>query len=102
MPLFFANIGQEVQIAALRGNPQARQHLAELGFNVGSLVAVVQKADSGVIVKVKDARVALDSAMASKIIVANDDRRGDRPDRTAGLGLGLKSKEENDRNDYIA
>ena len=102
MPLFFANIGQEVQIAALRGSPQSRQHLAEMGFNVGSTVAVVQKAESGVIVKVKDTRVALDSAMASKIIVANDDRRGDRPDRAAGLGLGLKSKEENDRNDYIA
>ncbi|MDO5773487.1 FeoA family protein [Treponema succinifaciens] len=69
MPLLFANPGDEVKISGVNGNPQVRQHLNELGFNVGSLVTIVQKVKTGLIVKVKEARVALDSSMASKIIV---------------------------------
>lgn len=69
MPLLFANPGDEVKISGVNGNPQIKQHLNELGFNVGSLVTIVQKVKSGLIVKVKEARVALDSSLASKIIV---------------------------------
>lgn len=69
MPLLFANSGDEVKISGVNGNPQVKQHLNELGFNVGSLVTIVQKVKSGLIVKVKEARVALDSSLASKIIV---------------------------------
>lgn len=69
MPLLFANPGDEVKISGVNGNPQVKQHLNELGFNVGSLVTIVQKVKSGLIVKVKEARVALDSNLASKIIV---------------------------------
>lgn len=69
MPLLFANPGDEVKISGVNGNPQVKQHLNELGFNAGSLVTIVQKVKSGLIVKVKEARVALDSSLASKIIV---------------------------------
>ena len=69
MPLLFANPGDEVKISGVNGNPQVKQHLNELGFNVGSLVTIVKKVKSGLIVKVKEARVALDSSLASKIIV---------------------------------
>lgn len=69
MPLLFANPGDELKISGVNGNPQVKQHLNELGFNVGSLVTIVQKVKSGLIVKVKEARVALDSSLASKIIV---------------------------------
>ena len=43
MPLLFANPGDEVKISGVNGNPQVKQHLNELGFNVGSLVTIVQK-----------------------------------------------------------
>lgn len=69
MPLLFANPGDELKISGVNGNPQVKQHLNELGFNAGSLVTIVQKVKSGLIVKVKEARVALDSSLASKIIV---------------------------------
>ena len=69
MPLLFANPGDEVKISGVNGNPQVKQHLNELGFNVGSLVTIVQKLKSGLIVKVKEASVVLDSSLASKIIV---------------------------------
>lgn len=69
MPLLFADLGEEVRISGVHGSPAVKQHLNELGFNTGSVVTVIQKVESGVIVKVKEARVALDSAMASKIMV---------------------------------
>lgn len=69
MPLLFANPGDKVKISGVNGNPQVKQHLNELGFNVGSFVTIVQKVKTGLIVKVKEARIALDSSMASKIIV---------------------------------
>ena len=69
MPLLFANPGDEVKISGVNGNPQVKQHLNELGFNVGSLVTIVQKVKTGLIVKVKEARVVLDSSLASKITV---------------------------------
>ncbi len=69
MPLLFANLGEELKISNVSGNPQVKQHLNELGFNVGSPVTVVQKIKTGLIVKVKEARIALDSSMASKISV---------------------------------
>ncbi|MGN0728520.1 FeoA family protein [Treponema sp.] len=68
MPLLYANPGDKVKISCVTGNPQVKQHLNELGFNEGSFITVVQKVKSGLIVMVKDARVALDSSMASKII----------------------------------
>ncbi|MBP3365517.1 MAG: ferrous iron transport protein A [Treponema sp.] len=69
MPLLFAKLGEEVTISSVSGNCQIKQHLNELGFNVGSAVTVVQKIRTGLIVKVKEARVAIDSGMASKILI---------------------------------
>lgn len=69
MPLLFAVIGQEVSVKKVGGSPEVRQHLTELGFTQGAKITVVQKIDSGLIVKVRESRVALDTSMASKIIV---------------------------------
>ena len=69
MPLLFATTGQEMNIAGLGGAPAVKQHLNELGFTVGSPVTVISKVDTGIIVKVKEARIAIDRSMASKIMV---------------------------------
>jgi ferrous iron transport protein A len=69
MPLLFANLGDEVVISRVGGAPQIKQHLNELGFNVGSPVTVIQKIKTGLIVKVKECRIAIDSSMASKIMI---------------------------------
>ena len=67
MPILFSNIGDEVKVAAVGGSPSVKQHLVELGFNVGTHITIVQKIATGLIVRVKDARIALDKDMASKI-----------------------------------
>lgn len=70
VPLLFAKLGEEVKISSITGNCQVKQHLNELGFTVGSAITVVQKVrPTGLIVKVRDARIAIDSGMASKILI---------------------------------
>lgn len=69
MPLLFASIGDEVKVASVGGAADVKQHLNEIGFNVGTTVSVIQKISTGLIVKVKESRVAIDKNMASKIQV---------------------------------
>ena len=67
MPLLFAAPGQEVTVVSVGGAQDVRQHLNELGFTAGSKITVIQKVNTGLIVKVKEARIAIDQSMASKI-----------------------------------
>ena len=69
MPLTMAKTGEPVTIVKITGKDEVRQHLAELGFVVGSELTVVNRVGSNVIVQIKDSRVALDSAMANRIII---------------------------------
>ncbi len=69
MPLLFATPGEEVTVVSVGGAPEVRQHLVELGFNVGAKVTVVTKVATGLIVKVKDSRIAIDKGMAAKIMI---------------------------------
>lgn len=68
MPLLFANIGQDVVVKNIGGTTDVKQHLNEIGFNVGSNVTVIQKVPTGLIVKVKESRIAIDKSLAAKIM----------------------------------
>lgn len=70
MPLSIAGLGSEVVVQRIRGNGEVRQHLNELGFNVGISVTVISSLNGNLIVKVKDSRIALNSEMANKIFCA--------------------------------
>ncbi len=69
MPLTMAKTGETVTIGRITGKDEVRQHLAELGFVVGSDITVVNEMGGNVIVQVKDSRVALDKTMATRIMV---------------------------------
>ena len=69
MPLSMAKTGETVTVGKITGKDEVRQHLAELGFVVGSDVTVVSEVSGNVIVQVKDSRVALDRSMANRIMV---------------------------------
>ena len=69
MPLTMAKTGETVTVGKITGRDEVRQHLAELGFVVGSDVTVVSEIGGNVIVQVKDSRVALDRTMANRIMV---------------------------------
>lgn len=69
MPLSFAEPEEENIIKRIGGTPEVKKHLENLGFVVGGTVTVVSKLDGNVIVKVKEARIAISEEMARKIMV---------------------------------
>lgn len=69
MPLTMAKTGEPVTIRKITGKDEVRLHLAELGFVVDSEVTVVTEIAGNVIVQVKDSRVALNRAMANRIMI---------------------------------
>lgn len=69
MPLTLANVGEESMIRKVGGSPEARKHLADLGFVVGGNVTVVSTMGGNLIVNVKESRVAISREMAGKIMI---------------------------------
>ena len=69
MPLTFAGAGEEYVIKRIGGRPEVRKHLENLGFVVGTVVSVINTIGGNVIVKVKEARVAISQEMAQKIMI---------------------------------
>ena len=69
MPLTMAEAGREIQIRKIGGKDETRRFLESLGFVTGGFVAVVSEINGNLIVKVKDARVAISKEMANKIMV---------------------------------
>jgi len=69
IPLSLAETGKEQIIKKVGGNQETRLHLANLGFVVGGSIMVISTLNGNVIVKVKESRIALDGALARKIMV---------------------------------
>lgn len=69
MPLTFAEAGTDYVVKRISGKPEVRKHLENLGFVVGSGVSVINTIGGNVIVKVKEARVAISQEMAQKIMI---------------------------------
>ena len=69
MPLGMAGVGDVNVIAKITGRDEVRAHLAELGFVVGAQVRIVSEMAGSLILCVGDSRVALDKAMAMRIMV---------------------------------
>ena len=69
MPLTFAPMGEERQIVKINGRDTVQKHLANLGFVTGAQVTVIAELNGNMILKVRETRVALDKAMAGRILV---------------------------------
>ena len=69
MPLILADAGTENVIHKVGGNAETKKHLEDLGFVVGGTVTVLNTINGNLIVKVKEARVAISREMAGKIMV---------------------------------
>lgn len=69
MPLTLAAIGENHIIKRVGGSPEVKKHLEDLGFVVGSTVLVINTIGGNLILKVKEARVAISREMAMKIMV---------------------------------
>ena len=69
IPLGMAKAGETVTIKKITGKDEVRQHLAELGFVVDANVTLITEVSGNLIVSVKGCRVALDKAMAMRIMI---------------------------------
>ena len=69
MPLTLTNDGEEAIVHHIGGSPDVKRHLEDLGFVPGENVRVISRIGGNVIVVVKDTRLAIDQAMAAKIMV---------------------------------
>ncbi len=69
IPLCLAEKGEPQIIRRIGGTPEVKKHLENLGFNVGGEVTIVNTLGENVIVRVKDARVALSDELARKIMI---------------------------------
>ena len=61
--------GEENTILKVGGSAEVKKHLEDLGFVAGGTVSIVSSLGGNVIVKVKEARVAISEEMARKIMV---------------------------------
>ncbi|MGM9624692.1 MAG: ferrous iron transport protein A [Eubacteriales bacterium] len=69
MPLTLAGLGEENIVKKVGGSPETKKHLENLGFVAGSSVTIVNTLSGNIIVKVKEARVALSRELAQKIMI---------------------------------
>lgn len=68
-PLSMCKMGEVAFIKKISGLPKVRQHLAELGFVVGTKVTVISEVSGNLIVQIKESRVALGKELATHIMV---------------------------------
>lgn len=69
MPLTMAQTGAKATVREIHGKDETRRFLESLGFVEGGDVTIVSEMGGNLIVNVKDTRIALSKAMASKIMV---------------------------------
>ena len=70
MPLTMVRAGETVKVEKVGGLEETKRFLTNLGFTDGADVTIVNEIDGNMIVKVRDARVAINTEMAKKIMVS--------------------------------
>ena len=70
MPIGLAPINEDVKIVKVLVDEKTKKHLESLGVIVGSSVRVISSVNGGVVIAIKDGRLALDRSISSKILVA--------------------------------
>lgn len=71
MPLAMVTPGEDVKVVSIKGRDNTKRFLENLGFVEGAIISVVTELDGNVIVSVKDTRVAINKAMATRILAVS-------------------------------
>ncbi len=70
MPIGLAPLNTEMKVVRVLTDEKTKKHLESLGILVNSLITVISSVNGGVVIAVKEGRLALDRSIASKILVA--------------------------------
>lgn len=65
-----APLNEEITVIKILANEKIKKHLESLGILVNSKLVVLSSVNGGVVVAIKNGRLALDHEIASKILVA--------------------------------
>ncbi|MDY6431025.1 MAG: ferrous iron transport protein A [Bacilli bacterium] len=70
MPIALAPLNTEMKVVKILVDDKTKKHLESLGILINSIIKVISSVRGGVVIAVKDGRLALDRSIASKILVA--------------------------------
>ena len=70
MPIALAPLDTEMRVVKVLLDEKTKKHLESLGILVNSSIRIISSVNGGVVVAVKEGRLALDCSLASKILVA--------------------------------
>ena len=70
MPIFLSPLNIQVRVLKVLTDDKTKKHLESLEITINSFLTVLSSNAGGVVVLVKDGRLALDRNISSKIFVA--------------------------------
>ena len=70
MPIALAPLNTDMRVVRVLLDDKTKKHLENLGILVNSSIKIISSVNGGVVVAVKEGRLALDRSIASKILVA--------------------------------
>ena len=70
MPIALAPLNVDMRVVRILLDEKTKKHLESLGVLVNSYIKIISSVNGGVVIAVKEGRLALDHSIASKILVA--------------------------------
>ena len=69
MPVSLSRVGDSGTIVRISGDQGTKKFLSDLGFNIGVRIQTVSDVKGNKILSVRGSRIAVDSRLASKIMI---------------------------------
>ncbi len=70
MPLIIAPVNRQLRIVRIAADEKLKKHLESLGITINGEITVLNSSGRDVVCKIKEAKVALDGELSTKIFVA--------------------------------
>ena len=70
MPITLAPLNTDIRVVRILCDDKTKKHLEDLGININAIIKVLSSVNGGVVIAIKNGRLALDRSIASKILVA--------------------------------
>ncbi len=69
MPLAMINLGTSAVVTGFNGKDSIKRHLESLGLVIGTVITVLSETQGNLIIRVKDARIAINKGIAQRLVV---------------------------------
>lgn len=70
MPLIIAPMNKQLRVVKIAADDKLKKHLESLGITINGEIMVLNSSGKDVVCKIKDAKIALDGELSTKIFVA--------------------------------